>query len=191
MICVGDAGDVGVGQFAMHAVDQRAELAGVDEECFAAAVACGWLSVAAGFRRLTAYATFAACQEPQADGNLRAVKELAGQRDHAVDQIGVDDRFADLSFARLIAAHAAVGQYEARETARRQVVDEVLHPGEVRVPLGGQAVLPPHVLVAAVPVRIVERRIGQHVIGLEVFVQVAAERVGVLGAVVAFDAANG
>lgn len=71
------------------------------------------------------------------------------------------------------------------------MVDEVLHRGEVRVPLGRQAVLPPHVLVAAVPVGIVERRIGQHVIGLEVFVQVAAERVGVFGAEVAFDAANG
>ena len=51
--------------------------------------------------------------------------------------------------------------------------------------------LPPHVLVAEVPVRIVERRIGRHVIGLAVFVQVAAERVGVFGAEVAFDAAKG
>ena len=60
-----------------------------------------------------------------------------------------------------------------------EVVDEVLHPGEVGVALGRRAVLPAHVLVVAVPVRIVERRIGEHVVGLEVFVQVAAERVGV------------
>jgi hypothetical protein len=37
------------------------------------------------------------------------------------------------------------------------------------------------VLVAAVPVGIIERRIGQHVIALEIFVLFAADRVGVLG----------
>ena len=58
-------------------------------------------------------------------------------------------------------------------------------------PLSWKAVLPRNVLVAAVPVRIVERRIGQHIFGLEVFVRVAAERVGVLRAEVAFDAAIG
>lgn len=40
-------------------------------------------------------------------------------------------------------------------------------------------------------VRIIERRIGQHEIGLQVFVQVTTERLGVLGAEVSFDAANG
>ena len=72
----------------------------------------------------------------------------------------------------MIAAHAAVGQHEAREAARRQNK------------------LPPHDLVAAVPVRIAERRIGQYVIGPEVFVQIEAERVGIHGAEVAFDAAK-
>ena len=37
---------------------------------------------------------------------------------------------------------------------------------------------------------IAERRIGQYVIGPEVFVQIEAERVGIHGAEVAFDAAK-
>jgi hypothetical protein len=38
--------------------------------------------------------------------------------DQLTGQIGVDDRFADFAFARLIAAYAAVGQHEVREAAR-------------------------------------------------------------------------
>jgi hypothetical protein len=38
----------------------------------------------------------------------------------------------------------------------REVVDEVLHPSEVGVALGRDAVLPAHVVVAAVPVGVVE-----------------------------------
>ena len=33
--------------------------------------------------------------EPQAHGDLRAVEELPGQRHHAVDEVGLDERLAD------------------------------------------------------------------------------------------------
>ena len=61
----------------------------------------------------------------------------------------------------------------------------MLHPGEVGVALGRDAVLPADIVVVADPVGVVERRIGQDVIGLEVGVQVAAEGVGVFRAEVA------
>ena len=73
----------------------------------------------------------------------------------------------------------------------REVVDEVLHPGEVGVALGRDAVLPAHVVVLAEPVGVVEGRIGEDVVGAEVGMEVAAEGVGVLGAEVGLDAAQG
>ena len=64
---------------------------------------------------------------------------------------------------------------------------------KLALPFGRRAVLPAHVFsqLVAAPVAIVERRIGQHEIGLQVLVQVAAEAVGVFGPEVAVDAANG
>ena len=41
-------------------------------------------------------------EEPEADGNLRGVEELARERDHAIDQVSLDDGFADLAFAGLV-----------------------------------------------------------------------------------------
>ena len=73
----------------------------------------------------------------------------------------------------------------------REVVDEVLHPGEVGVALGRDAVLPAHVVVLAEPVGVVEGRVGEDVVGAEVGMEVAAEGVGVLGAEVGLDAAQG
>ena len=55
-------------------------------------------------------------------------------------------------FARLIAAYAAVGQDEAREAARRQVVEKCLTQVKFAFHLGGIRTSTAH-LVAAVPVR--------------------------------------
>ena len=41
-------------------------------------------------------------KEPEADRNLRGVEELARQRHHAVDQVRLDDRLADLALTRLL-----------------------------------------------------------------------------------------
>ena len=94
MVGAGDLGDVLVGQFAVDAVDQRAQLAGVDEQRLAAPVAEPAVLLVAG-------------EEPEADRNLRRVEELARQRDHAVDQVGLDDRLADVALARLVRRHAS------------------------------------------------------------------------------------
>ena len=75
----------------------------------------------------------------------------------------------------------------------REVVDEVLDPGVVGVADRRRAVAPAHVVgqQLARPVRDVERRIGEDVVGLEVRVQVAQEAVGGLRAEVGLDAADG
>ena len=64
----------------------------------------------------------------------------------------------------------------------------MLHPRKVGVALGWRAVFPTHVIFVAVPVAVVERWVGDDVVGFQVLVQVAAERVSVLFAKVAVDA---
>ena len=87
--------------------------------------------------------------------------------------------------------HRAVGQHEAGDPGRREVVDEVLDPGEVGVAGRRHAVLPALVVLeqVAAPVAVVERRVGEDVVGLEVGVAVVVEGVAVgdLGV----DAADG
>ena len=91
-------------------------------------------------------------EEPEADGNLRAVEELAGEGDHvvlrfaqdlrsgfaltkcaiahgSVHEVGLDEGAADVAFAGLVGGHAAIGEDEAGHALRGEVVDEVLHPG--------------------------------------------------------------
>ncbi len=41
-------------------------------------------------------------EEAEADGDLRAVKELAGEGDHAVHEVGLDEGAADVAFAGLL-----------------------------------------------------------------------------------------
>ena len=72
-------------------------------------------------------------RNPEADRDLRRVEELAGQRDHAIDEVGLDDRFADLAFAGLVRRHRAVGEHKTGGAGRGQVMDEMLHPGEIGV----------------------------------------------------------
>ena len=185
---------VGVGQLAVHAVEaihEGAEFAGVDEERLLAAVAEAAFGVG----------VFVFREEPEADGDLRAVEELAGEGDHAVHEVGLDEGAADVAFARLVGGHAAIGEDEAGHAVRGEMVDEVLHPGEVGVAFGRDAELPAHVVVLAEPVGIVEGRVGEDVIGVrrrftmpgqaEVGMEIAAEGVGMLGAEVRLNAPDG
>jgi len=71
--------------------------------------------------------------DPVSNGNLRGVEELAGQRDHAVHEVGLDQASADLTLAGLVRRHGAVGEHEADHACGREVVDDVLDPGEVGV----------------------------------------------------------
>src|SRR5450759_5136183 len=180
-----DARDVLVAQLLVRAVDERAHLAGVDEQRLAAAVAAG----AAAPRPVALVAR----QEPQAYGDLRRVEELAGQGDHAVDKVGLHELLADLPLTALLRAHRSVGEHEAGHALRRQVVDHVLHPGEVGVAHRRRPVLPAHVVAQAVaaPVAHVERRVGEDEVGLEVLVLVGVEGVGVVRSQVALEPADG
>ena len=112
-------GDVGVGELLACPVHHEAQLAGVDEESVFAAVAETAFGVGG----------FVFREDPEADGDLRAVEELAGEGDHAVHEVGLDEGAADVAFAGLVGGHAAIGEDEAGHALRREVVDEVLHPG--------------------------------------------------------------
>ncbi len=68
----------------MGAVHQVAELTGVNKEHVPTLVAEFTVFLIAG-------------QEPQAGRDLRPIEKLAGQGDHAVHQVGLDDGLADLS----------------------------------------------------------------------------------------------
>ncbi len=91
--------EIGVSQFAVDAVDERAHFPRVDEKRVFAAVAETALGVGALIFR----------EEPKADGNLGAIKKLAGECDHAVHEVGLDEGAADVTFTGLVGRHAAVG----------------------------------------------------------------------------------
>src|SRR5690606_14962325 len=63
-------------------------------------------------------------------------------------------------------------------------------PGEVGIALRRYAVLPSHVVVFAKPVGIVKRWIREHVVGTQIWMEIATERVGVLWSQVCFDTAQ-
>src|SRR5690606_20690806 len=92
-----------------------------------------------------------------------------------------------------VGAHGSVGQQQGHAAGGGQVVDHVLHPGEVGVALGWGAVLPAHVIGQGLtpPVLHVERRVGHDKVGAQVRVLVVEEGVGVLLAEVEVDAADG
>ena len=178
MVSGDDLAEVLISELSVDAVNEGAHFPGVDEEGFLAAVAA--LSVVLTSR-----------DEPEADGDLGAVEELSGERNHAVDEVSLDEGFPDLSLAGLVRGHGAIREDEAGHSLRCKVVDEVLDPGEVRIPLRRDAVLPADVVVLAEPVGVVEGRIGQDVVGPEVGVEWSAEGVGVLGSEVCLDAPEG
>jgi hypothetical protein len=67
-----------------------------------------------------------------------------------------------------VGGHADIGEDEVRHAPRGKVVDEMLHPGEVGIALGRETELPAHHPVLAEPVGIVEGRVGEEVVGVEV-----------------------
>ena len=56
---------------------------------------------------------FIAGNKPEHGGNLRRVKELAGQSDHAIDEISFNNVLSDFAFAGLVRLHRAVREDEA------------------------------------------------------------------------------
>ena len=84
-------------------------------------------------------------EEPDAGGDLGISKELAGERDHALDESGLDESAADFALASRAAAHGAIGEKERHAAVRGEVVEHVLDPGEVRVAPRRGAVAPARV----------------------------------------------
>ena len=72
-------------------------------------------------------------QEPDAGGNCRIGEELAGQGDHALDEIRLDQGAADVTLAAGIRTHRAIGEQQRHRAIRREVVEHVLDPGEVGI----------------------------------------------------------
>ena len=159
---------VAAGEHAQRAGLHRAELAGVDEERLALAVTAT--------RCLRFLPALVAGEEPEAGGDAGGQEELGRQRDNAVHQVGLDDALADFALAAGAGRERAVGHDEAGDSAavpvrRGQVVDEVLNPGVVGIADGRPTVAPAHVVgqQLARPIRDIERRIGEDVVGLEVW----------------------
>ncbi len=170
----GDAEDFVLGEFTHGTSDHYAHLACIDEERLA-------------MLRLVAR------KEPQRHGNARAVEELVGQGDDALHEVGVDDVLANLAFTTRLAGKGAIGKDEADATGGTEVMDHVLHPGEVGIARRRQAIGPAHILLQAAltPIGEIERRIGHDEIGTQGGMLVVEERVGVGLAQVGFEATDG
>ena len=142
---------------------------------------------------MTGRGLFVFGEKPDAGGDLGVGEQLAGERDHAFDAIFFQQAFADFAFIAGVGAHGAVGEQQAHAAVWREVVEHVLHPGEVGVVGGRGAVLPAGVVVfdAGVPFFHVEGRIGHDEVGAQIGVFVVAEGVGPFAAEVEVDAADG
>lgn len=129
----GNPNNVLIGEIAMHPVDQRPHLPGVDEQRLAATVAEPVVLLVPG-------------HEPEADRDLGGVEELSRHGDHAVHEISLNDVLPYLALTGLVRGHGAVREHEARDAGRCEVIDEVLHPCKVRVAGRGEAILPAGIL---------------------------------------------
>ena len=169
---MGDGRDVSDAEFLLSAADHGADLAGIDEEGLAFAIAVAAFTVG----------LFVFGQEPEADGDLGGVEELAGQGDHAVDEVVLDHLLADLAFALGVGRHGAVGEDEAGDAVLGELGDHVENPGVVGIAGGrGVVAVPASVvdeLVGTAPVLQVEGGIGHDVVGLEVGVLILEEGIG-------------
>ena len=165
VVRIADGGDILRGEDAGPAVDEFAHVAGVDEEYLAGAVAEAVIGAVAR-------------EEPEGRGYLGIEKELGGQVDDAVHEVALlDHAAAYVAFAIGLAGEGALGEDDARLTARGEVEGEVLEPGEVGIAHGGHAVLPAGVLaeLVAAPVAVVEGGIGEDVVRADVLVGVVEE----------------
>ena len=115
MIRTGDAGDVLSGKIAVGAIHHQTQLPRVDKQNLTPAVAVFTIAPVAR-------------QKPETGRYLSRVEKLAGQRDHAVHQVGFYQTLSDVALSRLVGRHRAVGQHKARRTRGRKVVDDMLPP---------------------------------------------------------------
>ena len=77
MVGVGNAGDIFFAQFLLGTADHGADFTGVDKEGLVGTVAVAALGIT----------LFVLGEEPETDGYLSGKEELAGEGDHAVDEV--------------------------------------------------------------------------------------------------------
>ena len=134
-------------------------------------------------------------QEPEADGNLGGVEELAGQCDHAIDQVVLKNLAADGSLALGIGGHGPIGQHESGDTVLREFGDHVQDPGVVGIACRRNIVPRPSRIIgkfiARTPCLQVERRIGHDKVGLQVRMLILEKAIGRHLTQIGGDAANG
>ena len=161
-------------KFAVDAIDERTQLARIDEKSFA-------------------FLILIAADEPKRGGDGHAVKEIGRHSDDAFDKVRLDNLPADFTFAAALRRERAVGEHHTDFSVRREVVNHVLQPSKIGVPVGRKAVFPAYVIPkrAVVPIGEIEGRIGEDGVGLERQVEVVREGVRIVGAKIRLDAANG
>ncbi len=181
---VGDLLDVVRGKVTQYAVFHVAQLAGVDEQEFAAPVALFLVQRKA--------VPFVLGQKPDTGRDLGVGEQLTGQRDHALHVVILDQPFADFAFVVGVGAHRAVGQQQCHAAGGRQVPEHVLQPGKVGVALRRRAGDPARVVgeFFVPPFLHVEGRVSHDEIGAQVRVHVIEQRIGRAAAEVEVDAAD-
>ena len=110
---IGDALDVVVAEYPVAAGYHRTEVAGIDEKDFFLAVFEVVILAVAG-------------DEPEAGEDSGVVEEL-------VNQFRLDDGLADVTLAAAVGRRRTVGQHQPQGAVEGEMVDHVLHPGEVGV----------------------------------------------------------
>ena len=79
-------------------------------------------------------------EEPEADGDLGGEEELAGEGDHAVDEVVLHQFLADLAFALGVGGHGAVGEDEPGGAVLGELGEHVENPGVVGI-AGGRGIV--------------------------------------------------
>src|SRR5437763_304673 len=95
MISLCDSLNFFMGKFSMNPIDELPEFSSIDKEDLSAPIAEFLVMLVAR-------------EEPKAHGNLRRIKQLAWQSDHAINQVGFEDVFPNLTFTGLVRRHATV-----------------------------------------------------------------------------------
>jgi len=127
VVGVGNLLDVLVGQLTQLASNHCTELSCINEQRLA------FLLLVLG-------------DKPKRYRNLSGVEKLCRHSNNAVHQIGVDDVFADLTFATGLRGQRAICQHHTDASIWGKVPDHVLQPSEVGITGRGCTILPAHII---------------------------------------------
>ena len=117
-------------------------------------------------------------KKPNTRRDARIGEELFRESDDTVDEVGEDELLADFAFTARIRGERAIREDGRHHAVRCEVVEHVLYPREVRIPTRRYAVFPASVVLEGFlsPVGLVEGRIGEDIVRLEVGVHIVEKR---------------